>query len=369
MPGQATRPRKKLICVGCDRGGRWLDGDQKALKSAQNVRWTVSVWDGNGSPCPPQDASAFFETALLDEASWQGAEWISRYEGTANQTGCELYAETARNQAPRFTRVISGADVGESEGVTVVSARAYISGLGYYQLEVDGVRVGTSRLDPGWTTYSKTVLYAVHDITALVQGTGKHTIGVELGNGWWNPLPLLFWGHDNLRSGLMEQQNRNASEPMFKLLVTAIMSDGTQHTLASTAASELASWKAGGSPTVFNNIYLGEKYDARLAAAAVGWSGGPDASKFTAAGWTTPVIARAAAATLGPLVAQSVPPIRRQGVITPIAIEARGQMRHQQWRRSEDANTTTTVLDTGKNHAGSCRFRFSGKAGDVVALR
>ena len=65
---------------------------------------------------------------------------------------------------------------------------------------------------------------------------------VELGNGWWNPLPLLFWGHDNLRAGLMSLQGRTSSEPMFKLLVLATMSDGSEKVLA---ASTPQGWKSG----------------------------------------------------------------------------------------------------------------------------
>ena len=56
----------------------------KALKSSQTVHWSVSVWDASGTQCA--DASpeaAWFETALLDEAAWQGAQWLSRYEGLA----------------------------------------------------------------------------------------------------------------------------------------------------------------------------------------------------------------------------------------------------------------------------------------------
>jgi len=71
---------------------------------------------------------------------------------------------------------------------------------------------------------------------------------------------------------------------MFKLLIEATMSDGTTRTIASTAAGELSSWKAGGSPTTFNNIYLGEKYDARLDANAKGWAG-PAGVAFDSSTW------------------------------------------------------------------------------------
>ena len=92
----------------------------------------------------------------------------------------------------------------------IVSARAYITGLGYYQLYIDGKRIGTSRLDPGWTTFDRKVLYAVYDVTTELQAVSErvsdgghvHAFGVELGNGWWNPLPLKMWGHVDVRNAL-----------------------------------------------------------------------------------------------------------------------------------------------------------------------
>jgi hypothetical protein len=38
------------------------------------------------------------------------------------------------------------------------SARAYISGLGYYKLYINETRIGDHELDPAFTSYGKTVL-------------------------------------------------------------------------------------------------------------------------------------------------------------------------------------------------------------------
>ena len=54
--------------------------------------------------------------------------------------------------------------------------------------------MGDSYLDPGWTAYNKTVLFSVYDVTAMLQQRDEHALGVTLGNGWWNPLPLRMWG-------------------------------------------------------------------------------------------------------------------------------------------------------------------------------
>ena len=77
-------------------------------------------------------------------------------------------------------------------------ARVYVSGLGYYELRLNGQRVGDHVLDPGWTTYSKRVLYSTYDVTDQLK-RGPNALGVMFGNGWFNPLPLRLWGHINPR--------------------------------------------------------------------------------------------------------------------------------------------------------------------------
>lgn len=318
------------------------------LTSSTRVFWRVEVWDSNGTACA-SSAEAWFETALLHEADWRNAEWLARHPGLPNASDCDLYAENDRNKAPRFR-------IEFNVPPSVVSVRAYVSGLGYYQLYVDGARVGDSYLDPGWTTYNKTVLYAVYDLTSALASapldttTAQHAVGIELGNGWWNPLPMRFWGSKRIRAALVNQQGRTSSEPMFKLLLLAKLADGTTHTLLESSRS--GNWRAGGSPTTFNNIYLGERYDARLEAGFNGWA----SARFNDSSWSKPF--PIGTYGLGALVAQSVPPIRRQGVLHAKVLS----IRHNAEGRS------TIVLDTSRNHAGTCRYRLAGSAGDVVSM-
>lgn len=201
--------------------------------------------------------------------------------------------------------------------------------------------------------YSKTVLYSVYDVTAELKASsavaGKHAVGVELGNGWWNPMTLkmcasvilsLFlclwlclcvsvshrlcfrWGHTDVRGALTVGQGRGngtTTEPMFRLKLLATMSDGTQKTLLS--SSEAGEWHASGSPTTFNNIYLGERYDARkepTPGSPLAWSTvGFDASSWTKA---VPAAEDPATLSLGTLEPQMVPPIRRQGVLSTVVV-------------------------------------------------
>ena len=65
------------------------------------------------------------------------------------------------------------------------SATAYISGLGYYELYLNGKKVGNHVLDPGFTDYSKRVPYVTYDVSDYLIN-GNNAIAVMLGGGWWD---------------------------------------------------------------------------------------------------------------------------------------------------------------------------------------
>lgn len=67
----------------------------------------------------------------------------------------------------------------------VVKARLYISGLGLYELYVNGTLPDDSVLNPAHTQYDDTVHYRVYDVTNML-ATGKNALAVELGNYFYN---------------------------------------------------------------------------------------------------------------------------------------------------------------------------------------
>jgi hypothetical protein len=93
----------------------------------------------------------------------------------------------SRGPSPSLPRQSVGAAFAAPE--RIARARLYITGLGYYEASINGRRVGDQVLDLGWTNYEKGVFYSVYDVTGLVRA-GLNCIGITLGNGWWNPLPL-----------------------------------------------------------------------------------------------------------------------------------------------------------------------------------
>ncbi len=82
---------------------------------------------------------------------------------------------------------------------TVIRARAYICGLGYYELRLNGQKIGKNVLDPGWTVMNVRALYSTYDITDYLLN-GENAIGVMLGKGWFGSRSLilqLLIGRDN----------------------------------------------------------------------------------------------------------------------------------------------------------------------------
>ena len=71
-----------------------------------------------------------------------------------------------------------------------------ISAIGIFNAYINGKRIGTDVLAPGWTSYNRRVQYREYDITDLV--ASENIIEIELGRGWAvgsvgynNPYPYM----------------------------------------------------------------------------------------------------------------------------------------------------------------------------------
>lgn len=92
----------------------------------------------------------------------------------------------------------------------------------------------------------------MYDVTSMV-AKGRNVLAFMLGNGWYNPLPIRLFGTYNLRD--VQQTGRPIVKAELRIedkngRVSRILTDAT--------------WKVSPGPIVRNNVYLGEKYDARL---------------------------------------------------------------------------------------------------------
>ncbi len=70
---------------------------------------------------------------------------------------------------------------------TVASAKVFISGLGLFELHINGRKAHDTYFEPGESVYEKTVFYSVFDATSHLR-PGENEITVYLGNGfYYNP--------------------------------------------------------------------------------------------------------------------------------------------------------------------------------------
>ena len=319
--------------LSADTGDLWDSGLVKSnqsigieyagrpLRSGQRVWWKVRVWDKDGRPSTDSEP-AWWEMALLSPKDWTGG-WICRDEldPTSDE---DLYKE---NPAPLLRKEF------KLKG-NVRQARAYVTGLGYYELHLNGRKVGDHVLDPGWTAYGKRVLYSTYDVTQLLR-EGNNAVGAILGNGWYNPLPLRMWGHINPREHL------TIGRPRLILQLNIEYEDGSRQAVVTDPT-----WKVGDSPIRRNSIYLGEIYDAR--AEQAGW----DSPGFDDSKWQPPVQAKG---ELGPLQAQFCPPIRATRTVKPGKIT--------------EPKPGVFIFDMGQNFAGWVTMTVAAPAETTVKLR
>jgi alpha-L-rhamnosidase len=293
----------------------------KKLASFTRYFWKVKVWTRRSFETP-WSAPGYFETAFLPDTDWQG-KWIGN-------------GEKIPEKDENFYKDIPAPWLRKSFLINrpVLSARLYISGLGYYEAQLNGNKIGDQILDPGWTNYVKTILYSVYDITSQIK-PGKNTVDVLLGNGWYNPLPMKLFRVFNLRDAL------TVGQPKMIADIRITFTDGTILTIPSDQ-----SWQTTDSYILRNNVYLGEKQDGRIKKEFEESENGKDIH------WKAAVISNPPG---GILTVQSLPPIRITKEIVPVALSA--------------PEKNIWVYDLGQNFAGWIRMKIPGSRGQHVHFR
>ena len=225
--------------LGRERGDLWDSGivssgetaglfyDGKTLRSFQRVFWKVQIWDENGAPSEWSPAAGW-TMGVLAPADWRAA-WI----GAPVSFG------------PAADSLLLRCELAVRPGL--VRALAFVCGLGYYEMTLNGSRVGEDLLTPGWTKYNKTCLYDTYDVTPLLSA-GRNAAGLLLANGFFN-----------VRAGRYTKYTGTFGPIRAIALIRMEYADGTVEFCGTDD-----SWKAGPSPITFSCIYGGEDFDARL---------------------------------------------------------------------------------------------------------
>ena len=205
----------------------------------------------------------------------------------------------------------------------VKRATAYMSGLGWSELYLNGQKLGDQVLSPQFTDYNKRVGYLVLDATAGLR-PGTNALGVILGNGFSATpgLGYLSW-------------YGNGGQPRLLLQVELEFADGTRQSVVSDG-----SWKWSTGEITCNDLWQGEQIDHRRA--QPGW----DRAGFSEAGWPS---VRCVAAPAGRLFARTIPPLRVLASEPPARIAG--------------GNFTFSALGSGW-----LRLKTTGQAGDTVRV-
>ena len=195
--------------------------------------------------CGTGSADSVKLTDALDNEAWNVSQWIS----AAN--------------APVVTGTVAGANERAADGASwfvstlknehkVVAAKWMTSGLGVYELYVNGTPVGKEVLKPGFTHYAKTKRSFTYDITDIIVAKegGENVFSAQVTPGWWADKIITPGGHDGMIG----------KKPAFRGVVELTYSDGTKKLYGTNTQD----WKAGvAGPVKHAAIFDGEEYDAR----------------------------------------------------------------------------------------------------------
>lgn len=190
------------------------------LQPRTRYYWKVEVWADNGDHAVSD--VAWFETAKQDEP-WE-AKWI--------------VPELDKDEHPVLGQTF------ELRG-QIVSARAYVCGLGLYEMEINGVKAGDEYLTPHFNAYQKWLQYQTYDVTELLR-PGSNRVEVNLGNG-------LYKGRFGFEG---DKSELYGSEFALLCEIQVTYADGTTELLKSDT-----DWTATKSCVVSGNLYDGEVYD------------------------------------------------------------------------------------------------------------
>lgn len=299
-----------------------------ALRSVGAYWWKVRLWDRDGRPTPWSEPAGF-GTGLLDADDWR-AEWIGR--GPCREP--HLPHERFNSEFEKYldeVEVDGRCTLLRTEfapAKPVRAARVFASGLGFYELYVNGRRIGDHVNGPARTEYRHRVLYDAFDITGVLQD-GTNAIGMMLGNGWFNPAKK-YWGWRMQWYG----------SPRAILQCHIEYTDGTSEIIRTDG-----SWRCATGPVTANCIYDGETYDARLE--QPGW----DSFGFDDSAWSPASVVDAPG---GVMQYHAIDPIKVTESFPPVAVN--------------EVSPGVFVFDMGQNFAGWLRLRVTGPAGTAVRM-
>jgi len=300
----------------------------KPLTSRDRVDWKVRIWDETGAASDYSDTATFEVALAIDD--W-AANWISAaprppadQELTeADQSIASIRGDRRFWPSPHLRRAFQ-------LRTGIASARLSITARGAYEASINGRRIGSTELAPGWTDYHKRIEFQTFDVTDMLTA-GDNAIGVILGDSWYSGYV-----------GFNGKREFYGVDPELLAQLEVVYKDGSRDTIVTDNT-----WRWTYGPILYSDLLEGESYDARRELGA--WTeAGYDDRDWQSANAGSGL----GSAELEP---QIDLPITVTQDLTPKSITALSGGRY--------------LVDMGQNMVGHLRLRVRGEAGTKVTLR
>lgn len=291
------------------------------IGSRAKAWWKVIVNTNKGTD---ESEVSYFGTSILDPSEIK-ASWIGHdFEDDVLEFKTRLAARYLRKEF-NLTKKVK-------------DAKLYISGMGLYEAFINGKEIGSDdHFKPTVSDYDVTVYFNTYDVTDVLR-KGTNTIGVELGAGRYTGLR-----HREIpgkRDGTAQFRHYGVPQMIAQIEVT--YADESKETFVSDG-----SWKiTNKGPIRLNNLFDGERYDARME--LTGWN----ANGYDDSSWLDAEVVEGPKGTLLP---QPNPAIKKMEVVKPVALIEKGDLYY---------------LDMGQNMVGWLKINIKGQqAGDTLSMR
>lgn len=245
----------------------------------------------------------------------------------------EMSTLEKRIPAPYLRKTVT---VGEG----LQKAELSVCGLGFYRLWVNGTELTRGLLSPYICASDDILDYDVYDLTDRLV-PGESVLGFQLGNGNQNGFGGYVWDFEKASW---------RSAPKLAVCLRLTYADGTVTELE---ADE--SFRCAPSPTVSDDLRMGESYDARLE--IPGWN----LPGFDDSGWTAAI---AVDAPKGESVRCEAHPIVCTRVLKTMAIRPDVELTFAE----NDRREVGWLYDFGENCAGIPQLHICGEPGQQVHM-
>ncbi|MCB9218390.1 MAG: family 78 glycoside hydrolase catalytic domain [Ignavibacteriales bacterium] len=303
----------------------------KPLQSNRQYFWKVKIWDKDNNQIESEVSE--FWTSILDTLLWQ-AKWIGAGPSKEYFPWTRFFQSIKEEKELPDTVKHNGRSLllrnQFNANNKIKNARIFITGLGFYELFINGNRIGDHYLSPAKTNYRKEILYDTYDVTENLN-KGKNAIGIHLGNGWFNPYKKWWQPY--------RMQWFGAKRAYLQLHIE--YENGEKEVITSNE-----NWKYSEGPILYSCIYDGEIYDANEE--IENWS----TINFDDTNWQNVNIVQSPG---GKLKSHTMPPVKIMKVFEPVKIYENGK--------------NVQVYDMGQNFAGTIKLKVRGKKGTKIKLQ